>query len=324
MELRMRESAARKPELSTSPQSPRTWPGYIIVVLIVIGVAVLLTFRGNGPASRRMGPVPSAALAGFRPESWQLPADNLLGFVEIPAGAFMMGGDKSTDPAAFDNERWSPTQARGVLEIPTFYIGRYEVTVAQFQVFVETTGRKTEAQTLAAPPTHPVTFVSWPDALAYCRWLESEMKTSEATPQLLKDRLNTGWHITLPSEAEWEKAARSADGRRYPWGNEVRSDRANVSRQGTVPVGSIACPECAYGLSDLSGNIWEWTRSPYQPYPYDPRDDNSTAGLDALWVMRGGSFNDNLQMARTTTRGAADPGARRAFIGFRIALTPSG
>jgi formylglycine-generating enzyme required for sulfatase activity len=73
----------------------------------------------------------------------------------------------------------------------------------------------------------------------------------------------------------------------------------------------------------MSGNVWEWTRSPYQPYPYDPTDDARTTGEDALWVMRGGSFNDAEQMARGSARGAADPGVRRAFIGFRIVLTPN-
>jgi formylglycine-generating enzyme required for sulfatase activity len=73
----------------------------------------------------------------------------------------------------------------------------------------------------------------------------------------------------------------------------------------------------------MSGNVWEWTRSPYQSYPYDSSDDSSTAATEALWVMRGGSFNDTEQSIRAATRGAADPGARRPFIGFRIVLTRS-
>jgi formylglycine-generating enzyme required for sulfatase activity len=244
-------------------------------------------------------------------------------FVEVPAGSFLMGTDKAKDPQAFDNERWSPGEAQGTVNLPAFYIGRYEVTVAQYQAFVVATARKVETQTLASQSMHPVTFVSWPDAVAYCRWLESIMKVSPATPPALKAGLDAGWHVTLPSEAEWEKAARGPDGRRYPWGDGSPKGRANLQSQGAMPVGSVACADCAYGLSDMSGNVWEWTRSPYQPYPYDPGDDKSTVGSDALWVMRGGAFNDSEQMGRTTTRGAADPGARRAFIGFRVVLSPN-
>lgn len=125
-----------------------------------------------------------------------------------------------------------------------------------------------------------------------------------------------------PSEAQWEKAARGTDGRIYPWGNEPRSDRAVFATRGTAPVGSKDCPECPYGLADMAGNVWEWTRSPYQPYPYDEADDREGLDTEALWVMRGGAFNDTERNVRAAGRGGADPGARRPFIGFRIVLTP--
>ena len=285
----------------------RSWAGYVIVAAIVVAVAVLLSGRNKvSPPSN------SSVLA----VDLEVPE-----FVEVPEGPFLMGSDKASDALAFDNERWSPNEARGTVNLPTFYIGRHEVTVAQYQSFVVATERKVEPQALSAPSTHPVTFVSWPDAVAYCRWLESIMRVSPATPAALKARLDSGWHVALPSEAEWEKAAGGPDGRRYPWGDGPPKGRANLQSQGTVPVGSIACADCAYGLSDMSGNVWEWTRSPYQPYPFDPGDDNNTIGSDALWVMRGGAFNDSEQMGRVTTRGAADPGARRAFIGFRVVVS---
>ncbi|HWI20264.1 MAG TPA: SUMF1/EgtB/PvdO family nonheme iron enzyme, partial [Vicinamibacterales bacterium] len=78
-----------------------------------------------------------------------------------------------------------------------------------------------------------------------------------------------------------------------------------------------------YGLHDMAGNVWEWTRSPYQPYPYSEADDRANLMQDALWVMRGGGFADGPQLLRTTARGGAEPGARRPFIGFRVTVTQS-
>jgi formylglycine-generating enzyme required for sulfatase activity len=251
-----------------------------------------------------------------------LPSDALSDFVEIGAGSFVMGADPSRDPQAFDNERWSPAQGEGNVYLPTFYIARHEVTAGEFAAFARASTWPVDQRALAGPPTHPVTFVSWPDALAYCRWLETTLKSGMSTPTRVQQLLREGWRVTLPSEAQWEKAARGSDRRIYPWGNEPLPTRANYGGTGTTPVGHFTCPECAYGLSDMSGNVWEWTRSPYQPYPYDPGDDRANLEADALWVMRGGHFGDSARLVRTTTRGAADPGARRPFIGFRVVISP--
>jgi formylglycine-generating enzyme required for sulfatase activity len=240
--------------------------------------------------------------------------------VEVPGGPFTMGADPARDPDAFDNERWPSPSGEGIVDVATFYIARHEVTVGAFSEFARS-GWRVDPRALSGNPAHPVTLVSWPDALAYCRWLEGTLKSSASTPARVKDLLASGWHVTLPSEAEWEKAARGNDRRRYPWGMELGiPPRANFNGRATMPVGSFACPECAYGLSDMSGNVWEWTSSPYQPYPYDPHDDRQNLNGDALWVIRGGSFADPARLVRTTARGGADPGARRPFIGFRVAI----
>jgi formylglycine-generating enzyme required for sulfatase activity len=259
------------------------------------------------------------SVAGQSPQPVRASSD-LPDFVEIPAGPLVMGTGVDHDPRAYDNERWSPTQAEGTVHVPAFYISRHEVTVGQFATFARASAWSADSRALAGPPNHPVTFVSWPDALAYCRWLQTTLKSPSGPSSHLRGLLNDGWRVSLPSEAEWEKAARGTDRRIYPWGNEPRRDRANYETKGTTPVGQFACPECPYGLLDMSGNVWEWTSSPYQPYPYDPADDRANLDADALWVMRGGHFGDNARLVRTTTRGAADPGARRAFIGFRVAL----
>jgi formylglycine-generating enzyme required for sulfatase activity len=241
-------------------------------------------------------------------------------FVEVPAGSFAMGADPSRDPQAFENERWSPAGGEGTVYLSTFYIARHEVTVGDLTAFAREGTWTVDQRALSGPPSHPATFVSWPDALAYCRWLETKLRSDPSTPPRVQQLLREGWRVTLPSEAEWEKAARGSDRRIYPWGNELLPARANFGSSGTTPVGQFTCPECAHGLSDMSGNVWEWTSSPYQPYPYDAGDDRAGLDADALWVIRGGHFGDTQRLVRTTVRGAADPGARRAFIGFRVAL----
>ena len=316
----------------TSPVAPPTRPssrgGLTLLTLLILAVAAWMTTQQpSSNQTRESHRVPSHALptelADFHPDAWYLPGETLLGFVEIPAGPFRMGSDARTDRQSFENERWSNTAATGLVELPAFLIGRYEVTIAQYALFVATTGYVVDEQTLQGEPNHPVAMVSWPDALAYCRWLDDTLRTSEQTPGELRRRLEQGWQITLPTEAEWEKAARGTDGRLYPWGNQPPQGRAHFASSTSRAVGSFLCPDCQFSLSDMSGNVWEWTRSPYQPYPFETANDRDNLDADALWVMRGGSFTDTAQNVRAAVRGGADPGARRPFIGFRVVLSPS-
>ena len=290
---------------------------------IVAAVWIALRLSQGPPTELAMDARPPTAtgnVEGFRAGARFLPDEELLGFVEIPAGPFVMGSDASVDPDAFDIERWSSTSAQGIVDLPAFYLARYEVTVAQMSAFLVATAGAIQAQALQTPPDHPAAFVSWPDALAYAGWIDATLRESSATPPQLRALLSDGWRITLPTEAEWEKAARGVDGRLYPWGSEPRQDRANYSSRSAVPVGSYECSECPFGLADMAGNVWEWTRSPDQPYPYDATDDGEGLEAEALWIMRGGSFRDGQSGVRAAMRGRADPGARRAFIGFRLAL----
>jgi formylglycine-generating enzyme required for sulfatase activity len=260
---------------------------------------------------------PKPQAASPKPQAASLKPHDHGDFVEIPAGPFTMGADRLRDAMAFDNERPEHT-----VDVPAFFIARREVTAGEFKKFAQAGKWSVDQRALEIADSHPVAFVSWTDALAYCRWLEAQLKASASTPPQIARALGDGWHVTLPTEAQWEKAARGGDRRRFPWGEEPRRDRANFASSATVPAGSIACPECAHGLSDMAGNVWEWTRSPLQPYPYTEADDRSNLDADALWVMRGGAFNDaSPQLIRTTTRGAAEPGARRPFIGFRVVIS---
>ncbi|MCY4659983.1 MAG: SUMF1/EgtB/PvdO family nonheme iron enzyme [Acidobacteria bacterium] len=315
----------------------------LVALALTLAVGACQPPQRDGSSVFRLPPLPET-LDGFRADAWFLPDDPELGFVDIPAGPFIMGSDPALDPRAFENERWSQDRTQGTVDLPAFAIGRYEVTVAQFRAFAADAGVTADAAALRGPPDHPVGSVSWPDALRYCRWLEEMLRAWSGTPPPLRQRLDTGWRVTLPTEAQWEKAARGTDGRVYPWGNEPPRGRARFggagpgpgggagpgpgggaggsADTGPAPVGSFDCPSCPFDLRDMSGNVWELTRSPYQPYPYDEADDDADLEADALFVMRGGSFADPAANVRAAIRGGADPGARRPFIGFRVVMTP--
>jgi formylglycine-generating enzyme required for sulfatase activity len=319
----MKQTSA-PPPAHDPKSSPGKGIGLGVLLVIVIAVAAWLQYQSGHvitrPKSASLAPMTNADLTRFGADTWYLPNDSLLGFVEIPAGAFFMGSDPAVDRMAFENERWSTARNQGTVDLPSFYIGRYEVTVAQFSAFIADTSYKAEQSILSGDPNHPVANVSWTDALAYSRWLESKLKESPKTPEPLLHLLHEGGHITLPDEAQWEKAARGSDGRIYPWGNTASREFANYEGTNTTVVGSFACSKCAFDLADMSGNVWELTRSPYQAYPFD-LSAMPNLQTDALFVMRGGSYNDRDNTIRAAVRGGIDPGARRPFIGFRIALT---
>ena len=168
--------------------------------------------------------------------------------VLIPAGPFIRG----------TNERLPDEGPQHTVDLPAFYIDVYEVTNLQYRRFIEETGRRSpdHFRNRTYPPgkaDHPVTFVSWDDADAYCRWAGKR----------------------LPTDREWEKAGRGPDGRIFPWGNDFDVRRANtpvrwqaIGQPGdTTPVGAFAGGASPYGLYDMTGNVWEWTASWYEAYP---------------------------------------------------------
>jgi formylglycine-generating enzyme required for sulfatase activity/predicted Ser/Thr protein kinase len=241
--------------------------------------------------------------------------------VSIPAGEFWMGSDRKKDTQAYDEEL---TQHR--LSLPEFRIGKYPVTNEEYRLFLlanpqqKKTGGWYGSDSPSGKERHPVVNVDWHDALAYCRWL-SEM---------------TGKSYLLPSEAEWEKAARGTDGRIYPWGNQWNADYCNTSEKGpgyTTPVGKSS-PEgdSPYGCADMAGNVWEWTRSlwgkeyqkPDFKYPYKPdrERENLEAPESILRVLRGGSFLILARFARCAYRLRLNPNLRNYYIGFRVVVSP--
>jgi formylglycine-generating enzyme required for sulfatase activity len=263
----------------------------------------------------------------FRADAWSLPDEPLLGFVEIPAGPFLMGSRKG-DALALESEMPQPT-----LTLPRFFMGRYPVTVAQFQAFVEASGQRPEREeSLHGLSNHPVVNVTWYDARRYCDWLTEQLRAWEDTPEPLGSLLRReGSCVTLPSEAEWEKAARGTDGRMYPWDDELAANRANYDDTGIHATSAVGCfPGGAspYEVEELSGNVSEWTRSVWGTYPYPAGQkglaerENLDAPNDTDRVWRGGAFYDARRGVRCACHGRCNPDDWDGYLGFRIMVRP--
>jgi len=258
----------------------------------------------------------------FRADAWYLPDEPLLGFVKIPAGKFWMGSNPKKDSGAFGDE-----QPQHEVHLPEYWLGRYPVTVAQFGAFVTESGFKPgDPDCLHGLPNHPVVWVSWHEALAYCDWLTGRLRCWPGAPAALRERLAAGWRVLLPGEAEWEKAARGVDGCIYPWGEVFDAEKANTEETGIGDTSAVGCfPGGAgpYGLLDMSGNVWEWTRSLNKEYPYVPTDGREDLRADGGRTVRGGAFFNESRYARCAFRDWADPDIRLWYYGFRVAFLPA-
>ena len=225
--------------------------------------------------------------------------------VHVPAGAFRMGNDVGPPP-----ERPAHT-----VTLDGFFIAQHPVTNAQYRRFVAATGHRVpflddaraarenwDGQRRRPPDgrgAHPVVLVSWHDARAYCRWAGGR----------------------LPTEAEWEKAARGGlVGKNYPWGDEIGRDSANYDNPaGTTPVGRY--PPNGYGLSDMAGNVWEWAADWYALEYYATSPDRNPHGPQTgrVKVLRGGAWLLFPEFCRVSYRFRNNPDFRFNLIGFRLA-----
>jgi formylglycine-generating enzyme required for sulfatase activity/energy-coupling factor transporter ATP-binding protein EcfA2 len=161
-------------------------------------------------------------------------------------------------------------------------------------------------------PNRPVVGVTWYEAMAYCNWL---------TEKLRRDgKIGQSDVVRLPTEAEWEKAARGVDGRWWPWGNDWDQGRANTSEggvHGTTPVGIYPGGVSPYECYDMAGNVWEWTSSLYKPYPYRADDGREDPNAEGSRFIRGGSWPAPQVDARCARRGGSRPDGRGVRLGFR-------
>jgi formylglycine-generating enzyme required for sulfatase activity len=231
----------------------------------------------SGPAELRCSarlPVHPAArdpYVGFRVVAVE--RSSRFDWVEVPGGACAIGRE--------------PEESRQrLVDVAAFELGRTPVTNAEYAAFVAEAGADPPPH-WPAPADHPVTFVDWHQAEAFCAWAGGR----------------------LPTEEEWEKAARGTDGRTFPWGDDEDETRAavgaGIKHGGPSTVRSRLAGASPYGLLDMAGNVWEWTSTEYPP---------------GERVLRGGSFaSPGLAWARCTMRSHSRPGRRQSHIGFRVA-----
>lgn len=223
------------------------------------------------------------------------------GMIIVPAGDFIFGGQ------LLDGDLEGH-----MVFVAEFMIDLTEVTTGAFAAFVEQTGYVTVAEQQGDPVSwrkfasgdlknHPVVFMAWDDATAYCSHVGKR----------------------LPSEVEWEKAARGDDARLWPWGNSWNEEWLNSLESGygrTTPVGAYPNGASPYGIADLAGNVWEWTATAYVADPHEDSGDSSAEETFAdSRVLRGGSWRTMANGTQTTYRKPAQPDYRRDTTGFRCA-----
>jgi len=282
-------------------------------------------------------------------------------FVRIPAGRFLMGSTEADIKAILDaypgvkeSVVAEEKPAHKVRLTKAFLMGKHEVTVGQFRKFVKATGYATEAEKSGGAlvlvvgsrasekkadaswknpyfkqaDDHPVVCVSWNDARKFVEWLNQADKARPA-----------GWVYRLPTEAEWEYAARGARSATYPWGSKWDRTRCNFADKGskmpwadkdtddgydrTAPVGSFTPKgDSPFGVCDMAGNVYEWCEDRYAAYEKGEKADPTGPASGRLRVLRGGCWASSARGVRSAHRNKATPAGRRPFIGFRVVLVP--
>jgi formylglycine-generating enzyme required for sulfatase activity len=271
-------------------------PNYLLDILEAIDVPSYQRVRAK--PKRSILPIPSHLVIGG------------LQFVKIPAGKFIMGS-KDNNQLAYDDERPQHT-----LELPEYWMAKYPLTNEQYVTF-KGQGEQLEPD-WEEKKNHPVVNVSWQDAMQYCQWFNITY-----AEDLKKHALT----LHLPTEAQWEKAARGEYGNEWPWGNEFDEDRCNSAggknpKRNTTPVNAYPQGESPYGVADMAGNVWEWTHTLFKAYPYLADDSREGEKDSSNRVLRGGSFNRYRGLVRCASRHHNNPESRYSNVGFRVCVSP--
>ena len=309
----------------------------------------IVGFFGDSPAMLQSPPTVRARAGStlaalgdprFDPDMACLPYDDtgMAGFINIPGGKYTIGTRrKDFEPLmtllGLEKDDWGTWEDEindKPAQVAPFYMARYPVTVGQWKVYVDSQRDKPNFEfdndSLNGADNEPAHDVNWADALGYCHWLNERLKQADAPPTL-RDLLRTGdWQITLPSEIQWEYAARgAADGRPWPWGDRPDPRRANYRDTGIGGRSAVGCfpdPSVSYGCLDMIGNVDEWTRSLNKAYPYVADDGREDIRANGNRSLRGGAFFNNLRNARVADRYAFVDN-RYYVIGFRVSVSPA-
>lgn len=303
-------------------------------------LATMRDYRRVKPQQRAAAGAALADVGDSRPEVMTVDG---MEFCWVPAGPFVMGSEEKDKEAGEDEK-----PQHECLLPHEFRMARYPVTVAQFRQFVEARGYKPGSGSLRGRPNAPVVEVSWFDAVAFCEWVTERWHEA--------GQLDRGWKARLPLEAEWEKAARGGlvvpakpliarvgeqqrvakvvdnrrPSRRYPWGERAESNRANYYDTEIFEPSAAGCFRSGaspYGCEEMSGNVFEWTRSlggREFHYPYDAQygREDQEASTQVLRVLRGGAFGSDARFVRCAFRDWSSPAYRSGYLGFRVVLSP--
>lgn len=247
-------------------------------------------------------------------------SDLLPAFVPIPAVPFRMGtpvNELSGLARRYGGTRESYREEspQHTLTLPAFSIALVPATNALYAAFVAATDAPAPGYWHGTQPPvtlrdHPIVDITWYQAQECCKWVSETLGLTGTSV------------VRLPSEAEWEHAARGTGGVTFPWGEEGDVERANTRETGLGTTASVTSyPEGAspYGLLQAAGNVWEWTASVDGPYPYDPQAGREDVNATGRRILRGGCYANPQGYARCACRFRLLPEVRNAFIGFRLA-----
>jgi len=263
----------------------------------------------------------------------QLPA-----FIEISACSFPMGTPEQELSALAKTyggtrESYREESPQHIVELPAFAIAKTPVTNAQYAAFVAATRARPPITWRAPQPPsarldHPVVDVSWEDAVEFCAWLTDVRAKHSPDNRLFVDHpflANASpLRFRLPTEAEWERAARGVGARTFPWGDVWDAAKANTRDGGagaTTAVGTHPQGASPAGCLDMAGNVWEWTASLDALYPYVPGDGREDPHALGRRILRGGCYANPPGFARCACRFRLPPNVRNEFLGFRLAAT---